>query len=350
MFSERIWFSRIIGKLTLVVGMLFCANLVSAQDFHYSQFYNAPSTINPALTGIFNGDQRITASIRDQWRSVPVPWFNFTLAYDRKFYPRKAEKGFFAAGLSYNFDSQGDSNIRLNNINLSGSYTRILNERNLITIGGLVGYANRGFDQANLTWDRFWDPDRFIVDPIRGSGEPPLFTRFGFLETSLGLNYRWQKSSMTNLDLGIGGWHLTTPAARFNSGTTDDQSLPLRLSIYGTYSRELTDKLDLQLDALYQIQTTFDELVFGGYVNLYLNQNRGKELQLRLGVGYRTRKAVFPKLGIEYNNIFVAGSWDIYLLDTLSEVDHGGSGPELHFRYIIKHVRPLSKFKTCPIF
>ncbi len=348
MFKERNRFSLVLNRFTLVLGIFFFAQFTNAQDFHYSQFYNAPYTISPGLTGIFNGDERLTGSIRDQWRAVPVPWFNFGVGYDRKIYPRKAEKGFFAAGISFNYDTQGDSKLQLANLNLTGSYTRILNHRNLITIGALVGVANRGFDQANLTWDRFWDASTFTVNSGAGSGETFLFERFTFLETSLGLNYRWQKTSRTNLDLGVGGWHLTTPRARFNSGTTDGQSLPIRLSAYGIYSRELTDKLDLQLDALYQRQITYDELLFGGYVNLHLNQERGKNLQVRFGVGYRTRKAIYPKIGFEINNLMVAGSWDIYLTDLTA--DHGGAGPELHLRYIIKHVKPLGKFKTCPIF
>jgi len=340
--------SQVKRLLTAVVSLFFMVNSGQAQDFHYSQFYNAPFTVSPGLTGIFHGDERFTGSLRDQWRSVTVPWFNFSLGYDRKFYPKRAVRGFFAGGVSFNYDSQGDASLKLNNINLSGSYTRILNHRNLITLGGLVGFANRGFDESNLTWDRQWDPNSFVFNAGGASGESFLYDRYSFLETSLGLNYRWQKSSRTNLDIGIGGWHLTTPKARFNAATTDGQSLPIRLSLYGIYSRELTDKLDLQLDILYQKQTTYNELLFGGYVNLYLNQDRGKEFQLRLGLGYRTRKALYPKIGLEFKNIFIAGSWDIYMDDFTSQ--HAGAGPELHLRYIIKHVKPLGKFKNCPIF
>lgn len=348
MYLGKTYYKTKLGLLTLLMGTFFYSNSVNAQDFHYSQFYNAPFTVSPGLTGIFNGDERFTASLRDQWRPVPVPWFNFSLGYDRKFYPRRSKRGFFGAGISFNYDTQGDSKLQLTNINLSGSYTRILNQRNLLTIGGLIGFASRGFDQGNLTWDRYWDPARSEVNSSLGSGETFDFERFSFLETSLGLNYRWQKTNRTKLDLGVGGWHLTTPESRYNAATTDGQSLPIRLSAYGIYSRELTDKLDLQLDVLYQKQESYDELLFGGYLNFYLNQNRGKEFQLRAGLGYRTRKAIYPKLGIEFKNLFIAGSYDIYLNDFTRE--HGGGGPELHLRYIIKHVKPLGRFKVCPIF
>lgn len=330
----------------LLIGTLFCGTL-NGQDFHYSQFYNAPLSFNPALTGIFNGDERIAGSLRDQWRSVPVPWFNFSVGYDRKFYPKKSNKGFFGAGAYFNYDSQGDSRLKLSNINLSGSYTRLLNSNHLLTIGALLGYSTRAFDPSGLTWDRYWDPQRFVVNSGLGSGETFDYERFGFLETGLGLNYRWQKTTRTKLDLGIGGFHLTTPKAKYSTNTVN-QSLPIRLSLYGIYSRELTEKMDLQLDILYQKQNAYDELLFGGYLNFYLNQQRGKEFQFRVGAGYRTRKAIYPKVGFEFNNFFVSASWDIYL-DEFSK-EHGGGGPEIHLRYIIKHVKPLGKFKTCPIF
>ena len=129
-------------RIALVVAFFFGLSSAHSQDFHYSQFYNAPSTVSPALTGIFNGDERLTGSLRDQWRSVRVPWFNFTVAYDRKFYPARAEKGFLAAGVMFNYDRQGDAKLALNNLNLSASYTRILNHRNLITIGILFLYSD----------------------------------------------------------------------------------------------------------------------------------------------------------------------------------------------------------------
>jgi len=321
-------------------------NQVSAQDFHYSQFYNQPLAFNPAMTGIFNGDERISGSIRDQWRSIPVPWFNFSVGYDRKFYPKKSDNGFFGGGIYFNYDTQGDANVRLSNINLSGSYTRILNQRNLITIGGAVGFSTRGFNQESLTWDQFWDPNSFTVDPGLGSGENIIET-FNFVETALGINYRWQKSSRTKLDLGIGAFHLTTPSSNFFTSTVT-QSLPIRFSLTGVYSRRLTDKMDLQLDALFQNQQSYNELLFGGYLNFYLNQQRGKEFQFRVGAGYRTRRAIYPKLGIEFNNLFIAASYDFYFLNF--NTIHRGGGPELHVRYIIKHVKPLGKFKVCPIF
>ena len=56
-----------------------------AQDVGFSQFYDQPLLPNPALAGIFTGDIRLTASYRNQWQSVTVPYRTFGLSSEIKF-------------------------------------------------------------------------------------------------------------------------------------------------------------------------------------------------------------------------------------------------------------------------
>src|SRR3984885_2645345 len=46
----------------------------SAQDIHFSQFFETPLLRNPGLAGIFSGDMRLQAVYRTQWQSVTVPY------------------------------------------------------------------------------------------------------------------------------------------------------------------------------------------------------------------------------------------------------------------------------------
>ena len=341
------------GKSRIIFLLLLVALIVpslQSQDLHYSQFYNAPLVVNPALTGVFNGDQRVTFSFRDQGRSLPTPYLTFTAGYDQKIYPKKSDKAFWGIGGFFNYDKQGDSQLQLVNLNLAGSFSRIINKKNIITIGAMIGYANRGFDPEALTWDTQWDTNTNQFNETLGSGENFSFESFNFIETGLGLNYRWQKTDRTKFDIGVGGFHLTKPQSRFNDSV--DQVLPMRFSMYAIHSRELSQKLDLELDAMYQLQDKYRELLMGAYLNFYLNEERGKNRQFRVGSGYRiTADVVFIKAGIQINELFVSASYDLDLSED-AKIHPGGSGfgPELHLRYIIKHVKPLGNFKTCPIF
>jgi len=330
---------------TIIIVLFLKFNFGTSQDIHYSQFYNSPININPAQVGIFNGDTRVNASLRDQWRGVPVPWTTVSISYDRKFIKYNSKKSFFSAGLLYNYDRQGDAQISFNNLNLALSYTRLLNENNILTGGLMLGFASRGFDPEELTWDRQWVNGELFTS-IQ-SGESFDMERVNFLENALGINYRYQKSTRTKVDFGVGAYHILQPESNFYSNST--QKLPRRYSLSAIGSVKLTDKLDLQVNVMHQIQEKYNETILGALGRVYLNEKRGKVTTLELGLGYRTNHALFPTLGIRYNQFYFSGSYDIDLSDFGSEHGKNG-GPEVHFRYIMTSVKPLRYFKICPIF
>ena len=70
----------------LQIFVLFCFvnEVVFAQDIHFSQFANSPLNLNPAQTGLFNGDYRIMANQRSQWSAVPIPYSTFSLGADMR--------------------------------------------------------------------------------------------------------------------------------------------------------------------------------------------------------------------------------------------------------------------------
>ena len=103
-------FRNLYTKFYLLVFLILGVN-ISAQDLHYSQFYNSPQNLNPALTGVFDGDHRLTFSMRDQWRFVPVPWTTFSLAYDKNIPSSKYYSVFYGLRLNFNYDKQGDTRL-----------------------------------------------------------------------------------------------------------------------------------------------------------------------------------------------------------------------------------------------
>lgn len=334
---------RIAGQTFMYV--FFISIALQGQDIHFSQFYNSPLNLNPANTGIFNGDERFMASYKDQARSIPVPWTTFSGQYDRKFYLGNSDDSFVSGGVLFNYDKQGLSRLNLTNINFLGSYTKILNERNLVTAGIGLGFATRGLSLTNLSWDRQWDGDAF--DASLPSGENEDMERVNFFENSFGLNYRYQLTSRTNLDVGLGFYHLIEPKVAFFSA--DDIRLPRRtnLSFRGTY--QINQMFDIQGHALGQFQGDYKEYLFGLLTKIYIQEQRGKEFNLHVGLGYRTSGALIPTIAVEFNRYYASFSYDA---ESIIHDDRNvrTGGPELHFRYIITHVKPLKQFKICPIF
>lgn len=334
-------------KRYLTALFVFSVFFVYGQDIHYTQFYNAPLVANPANTGIFNGDKRVNLSYKDQWSSVPVPWRTFSGSYDMKFYPKNSKDHFFSGGLLFNYDRQGDSQLSLTNFNLSGSYTRVLNENNLFTVGLLLGYATRGFSSETLTWDRQWDGR--VFDQTLPTGEPNLNAdRVTFFENAIGVNYRWQRDSRTKLDIGVGAYHFIEPDVAFLLDPGDEIKLPKRITLSGVGSFQVAKSLDIQLQGLGHFQGPYREYIVGGLGKFYLDNTPGSEWQLHVGVNYRTKKALAPTVAIQYRNMYFAANYDIGLSEFESE--HTGGSLELHFRYIWADPPSPRKVKVCPIF
>jgi type IX secretion system PorP/SprF family membrane protein len=324
---------------------LFIGCQMIAQDLHYSQFYNSPLNLNPALTGVFNGSHRYNLSWRDQWRFVPVPWQTFSGAWDRNFLPLES-KNFYGLGVNFNYDRQGDSRLQLAALNISGSVTREINASNFISFGLLVGGARRGFNTKDLTWDKQWNGDTF--NPNLTSGERFDLDALTFIETGAGINYRLQKSTRTKIDLGVGVLHLYQPLARFYR--TESKRLPTHLTFNAQGSLKLTNSLDLMINGMQQVQSKYRETLVTGLLRAYVNQKRGKELTFDFGIGHRTSGSWFPTLALGFGNWYVSGSYDVDRTRFNQTVDNNRGGPEIHIRYIHKNVRPLGIRKVCPIY
>lgn len=342
---------EIVNSLLYKVGWL-CVGLlitfkVSGQDLHYSQFYNSPQNINPALTGLFQGTSRYLGSVRDQWRFVPVPWFTMSGAYDTKIPSKGNEKVLFGVGGNFNHDRQGDSKMNLSALNVQLATHYVLSPKHIFSGGLTLGFASRGFDTRSLTWDKQWDGEVFNSSLPSGESFGNL-ERIYFLETGFGLNYRYQRSARTYIDAGAAVLHLLEPNQAFYNNR--DAQLPQRFSLSLISNWKLTHALDLQVHALQQVQGAYEETLGGALVKIYMSQARGKALQLHLGLGYRTSESLIPTAAIQYNNYYVGLSYDVDTNDYNDIVGSNKGGPEVHFRYIFTRVESLKNTKVCPIY
>ena len=79
---------------------------LTAQDFHYSQFFNTPLTTNPGNTGVFNGDIRVYSMYRMQWFTVTTPYKTLSFAADAPIFKKKMKsRDFVSAGINVNNDN-----------------------------------------------------------------------------------------------------------------------------------------------------------------------------------------------------------------------------------------------------
>src|SRR5215216_6046073 len=69
-------------KYFILVMSLALVQASSAQDPNFSQFFVSPLSLNPALTGKFNGDFRVAGNYRDQWPAISKAFVTSTISFD----------------------------------------------------------------------------------------------------------------------------------------------------------------------------------------------------------------------------------------------------------------------------
>lgn len=313
----------------------------TGQDIHYSQFFNSPLNLNPALTGQFNGNMRIHANYKKQWASVPVDYQSADVGIDFKFY-KNNRNNYLGIGALLNYDRAGDLNLGMTGINGFLSYALKMSEGKYLTPGVNVAFTQRSYDATSALTGNQWNGRTF--DPSIA----PEFVgadRTTYLDIGVGLNYRGQKHYRKHIDLGIGLYHIISPTDQFSS--IDIQSKrPMRMTIYGMLNQKVANKLDLILNGLYHKQDAYREIVGNLQGKLYLNKNLNSALYL--GIGYRWEDAWYPMVALEIGRIYAALSYDRTISDWQA-ANNGDGGPELSIRYIIAKI-PEGPFKPCLIY
>ena len=336
--------SRLFGVCILLLSLA----PLRAQDIHFSQFYNAPLVINPAQTGIFRGDQRFSANFRNQWQAANAPFTTFLGAYDQKLRTKRMDQHFFSAGAHLFYDESGDADLSTFNVSLGGSFTKVLDGINFVSIGAQVGVGARSFDEGFST-DRQYIDGRF--EESASTGENFDNSSVAYPDFAVGLNWHGQQpDKRTNFDVGVALYHFHTPGTAF---AMEDEvaELPMRLSVLFHPSVQLTDRLDGIVQFMTQVQGTSVETVGGLAARVHLSTARGKELALQAGGAMRLNAisdAFVPSVQVFYQNWRVGLSYDLNISD-FNEATNSRGGLELSAQHLITAVKPLRNFKLCPL-
>lgn len=330
-----------------IAGVIFyflVVSSMSAQDIHLSQYHFDRLQINPALTGMFNGDKQVALLYKSQWAIVPVEYSTFSGSFDMKLRKTQTPKGFFSIGGLFNYDQAGDGNLSLGSLTLNGSYTRALSKSFFVTLGAAAGGGQRKFDIKGLKFESQWDGS---YHPDWPTGED-FESSFFYLDLSGGLNLRLQGKDRTKIDLGVGAFHLNEPSYTF-SKVSDDMSLPVRLSFSGLGVLKVANRLDLYGNGLYQQQGPYEETLAGGGVIIHISNKKAREVELQLGVATRFEDALIPMIALGYDGWKGGFSYDITTSQFQNANDQKG-GPEFFLTYTYKKLWPLEQTKVCSIF
>ena len=341
--KPKVLFLAVILNITFYLLHITCV----AQDIHWSQFNSSPQNLNPAQTGMFNGDWRFVGNLRSQWSSVPVPYKTFSLSSDTRI-KKNFMEGVPALGLLVNTDNSGDSKLSTMQVLLSAAYIKKLNNdsTHFISIGFQPGFTTKSFNLNALTFDNQYNGDSF--NPAAGSGENFGKTRITYLDMGGGLTYLWRKTQRTQASIGVSAFHLNMPKQSFMN--EKDIRLDMKTTISGLIEYPVAEKLDVLPSFLYQRQGKFQETVLGLFGKYYLQPVNGTTTAISLGGFYRLKDAFIVVANMDYRNFTVGISYDVNT-SPLSVATNNRGGFEISVIYILrKEVTFIAKKRVCPIY
>jgi type IX secretion system PorP/SprF family membrane protein len=311
-------------------------NCAKAQDIHFSMFDLDPLLFNPAYSGFFDASARFGAVYRNQWASVSTPFQTISATAEVAFSRSQRNRNGFNGGLWLSNDRAGTLGYGSTTASAIVSYFQGLGDgRNIVSIGLEGGIGQVGFS----------------TDGIEMTDGTESFNRTKALYPTLGAGVAWycQVSDELYTKLGVSMRNINEPDISY-TGMSDDTRLSRRFNIYGRAEWRFTDSWALLPVVGYQRQRNFNELVYGGDVRWYLNEEPHSYLAFSAGIIGRHADAAAINLAVMWREWTFAFCYDANI-SRLASASHTIGAFEVGIVYLMsKDNKRKRKAIQCPIF
>ena len=262
-------------KKILFVVFLFAGSTAWAQDLHLSQFYMSPMTLNPALTGVFNGNYRFSGNYRNQWSSVMANPYE-TVAGAVEFSGKSGDFNRIGVGLHILSDQAGTSQLTTNIFSGHVAYNFALS-RNMdyfISTGLNVSYTQKSMNPFYLTFGSQYGDSGY--DPNNPSNENISTDNYSYADASLGFLWYHIQGKRHNQFLGVSLWHVNRPNLAFIDNDLD--KLYMKVIAHAGMEFPISGKADMTPYLLGMKQGPHTELEAGTLFKFILEERKGQIL------------------------------------------------------------------------
>ncbi|RYZ33886.1 MAG: type IX secretion system membrane protein PorP/SprF [Sphingobacteriales bacterium] len=218
--------------------LLLTGSFCFAQDHLYSQFFNAPIYLNPALNGQFEGKVRLSMVYRNQYTTVPGN-FNYISASVDYNIPK------FGGGFGLMFTRSSEGLAYLKNNSIAGIYSYSVGSQDYVLSFGLqAGAVNRAIDESRLVFGDQIDPSLGIIPGQPTSADAFPFNSKFYFDAGAGVNL-----VVGNFMAGVAMHHLNRPNQSF---TGTPVKVPIRTTGHVSYRMDLNKN-----DNLYDYEKSY---------------------------------------------------------------------------------------------
>ncbi|MFZ4426083.1 MAG: PorP/SprF family type IX secretion system membrane protein [Saprospiraceae bacterium] len=308
--------------------LLLATARTHGQDQHFTQFYASPLSLNPALSGVFDGGYRLAMIYRDQGRNfLDEPYATYGVAADLRFKAgsyKKNSRDAFGTGVVFSSDRASAANFFTNQMAITGAYHKALSREgnHFLSAGFQMGVAQRNVNYNNLTFnDQFNGKDGY-TDP---TGEFFPENNFAFFDFGAGIHYAYAPYRKPGIFAGVSMFHINEPQVSFFANETletvkDSDRLMRKVSAHISLILPLGNTLQFSPRALAYLQGPHLAANAGGNFRFLMNETKGAALHLggwvrpvrnldkNLGLD-----AAVLMLGLEHSNFLFGISYDANL-------------------------------------
>jgi len=311
---------------TLVLSFAIAASMF-AQDIHYSQFFNAPMLLNPALTGFTSGPYRVGVNYRNQWFSATgggfgaSPYMTTAIGGD---VPIKVKDDVVGVGLFLANDQAGANTFSTIMVCASASYIKTLGKKknHHLSAGFQLGFTNTSINSNGFQFaSQFQDN---VFTSTLSNNESIGKTNVTYPNINAGLMWYGRISDVFGMYAGGSLFNLSQP--KYDVLANQKNDLYLRWNVHAGADITIAHKYHLLPALMYMRQAVDNQLNTGLGFGIDFTEDMNLTLGLynrinTLKAGGANGDCIIPYLAVEFKGFKLGISYDA----TLSQLKNAGS-------------------------
>jgi len=332
------------SRYSIIPALLACMFLfrptANAQDPGFSQFFASPLTLNPALTGKFNGVVRVAGNYRNQWPAISNAFITSTASVDLPILTNRLPvNDTWGIGFLGMTDKTANGILNANYFGVSTAYHLALDEDGYHSIGvGFQGtYGSQTLNGTKLTFEDGLQLDgTFLPSPTEAINYETISVHY--FDAGIGALYNASTNGNNNYYFGLSAYHLNHPKVSFLG--VDTINVPTRVTLHGGgFFPVAGSPSTLYVSALVNNQAGSREYVFGGAWEVAASQDESYPVNFYAGLWGRftnnTTDAVIPYVGLDYSDFSLGITYDVNV-SALQTASQSRGGIEISLIYIKK--------------
>ncbi len=307
-------------KKTFTIIFVYLCSLVClftvdtyAQSIHFSQFYNQPLLINPALTGSDIDHSRTGITYRNQWASIPAPYITLAGSYDMPILACKIKNGHFGLGAMGYRDASGDGVLRDYSGALSIAYHQTLTNWWSLSVGSQLGYTHKKVNFDKLTFPS--QISNFQINPLLPNSGAIVSDSFGYFNAKFGLSTHVYINPRTSIGAGLSYNHIFPPDQTYLTNEGESNQLDGLWIFHATGRFAVAEDISIKPLVLHMEQGPNELNIVGATLGYHFNNNSTDGNVLNMGASYRFNDAVIFLVGLDMEKISINATYDYNVSD-----------------------------------